>query len=161
MRTDKTNYYLDIAEIVAQRSTCLRCKYGAIVVKNDEVVSTGYNGAPRGRKNCIDLGYCFRTENNIPHGERYESCRSVHAECNAVISASRNEMIGATLYLTGLDADTDDYMPAADCCSMCKRIIINAGITTVVIRTGKDAFREISVKDWIEDDDSLTMHDGY
>lgn len=161
MRTDKTNYYLNIAETVAQRSTCLRCKYGAIVVKNDEVISTGYNGAPRGRKNCIDLGYCFRNEHNIPHGQRYESCRSVHGEMNAIISASRNDMIGSTLYLTGLDTATNEYMPAADCCSMCKRAIINAGIKNVVIRKTKDEYRIIDVTAWIENDDSLTLHDGY
>ncbi|MBD5584699.1 MAG: cytidine deaminase [Clostridia bacterium] len=161
MRTDKTNYYLDIAETVAQRSTCIRCHYGAIIVKNDEIVSTGYNGAPRGRKNCIDIGSCFRTEHNIPHGTRYESCRSCHGEQNAIISASRNDMLGATLYLTGLDAKTNAYMESIDCCSMCKRMIINAGIATVIIRQNKDSFRTVDVNDWIENDDSLTLHDSY
>lgn len=161
MRTDKTNYYLDIAEVVAKRSTCLRCHYGAVIVKNDEIISTGYNGAPRGRINCIDLGTCFRTENNIPHGTRYESCRSCHAEQNAIISASRNNMIGSTLYLTGTEATTEQYMKNADCCSMCKRMIINAGITTVVIRDSKNASRTIDVNDWIENDDSLALHDSY
>ena len=88
-RIDKENYYLDIAETVLERSTCLRRCYGAIIVKNDEIVSTGYNGAPRGRKNCMDLGYCTREAMNVPSGERYELCRSVHAEMNAIISAAR------------------------------------------------------------------------
>ena len=103
-RIDKENYYLDIAETVLERSTCLRRCYGAIIVKNDEIVSTGYNGAPRGRKNCLDLGYCTREAMNIPSGERYELCRSVHAEMNAIISAARRDTLGATLYLAGREA---------------------------------------------------------
>ena len=98
-RIDKENYYLDIAETVLERSTCLRRCYGAIIVQHDEIVSTGYNGAPRGRKNCIDLGGCTREAMNIPSGQRYELCRSVHAEANAIISAARSEVLGATLYL--------------------------------------------------------------
>ena len=96
-RTSKQNYYLDIADSVLERSTCLRRKYGAIIVRNDEIISTGYNGAPRGRRNCSDLGRCTRESLNIPSGERYELCRSVHAEANAIISASRRDMIGATI----------------------------------------------------------------
>ena len=103
-RIDKNNYYLDIAEATLERATCLRKKWGAVIVKNDEIISTGYNGAPRGRKNCDDLGYCIREQLNIPRGERYELCRSVHAEQNAIISASRSEMIGATLYITSAAA---------------------------------------------------------
>ena len=98
MRRDKVNYYLDLAEIVSQRGTCLRRRYGAVIVKNDEVVSTGYVGSPRGRKNCTDLGFCIRQKLQIPRGERYELCRSVHAEANAIISASRDQMIEA-LYI--------------------------------------------------------------
>ena len=105
-RVDKQNYYLDIAQTVAERSTCLRRRYGAIIVSNDEIVSTGFNGAPRGRKNCIDLGYCTRESLNIPRGERYELCRSVHAEANCIISAARREMLGSTLYLVGIDGKT-------------------------------------------------------
>ncbi|MEG1931823.1 MAG: cytidine deaminase, partial [Pygmaiobacter sp.] len=102
-RRDKINYYLDIADAVSRRGTCLRRNYGAIIVKNDQIISTGYVGAPRSRKNCSDLGYCIREKMNIPRGERYELCRSVHAEANAIIAASRAEMIGATLYLAGRD----------------------------------------------------------
>ena len=96
-RVSKHNYYLDIAETVSERSTCLRRRFGAIIVKNDSIVSTGYNGAPRGRKNCCDLGFCLRDQMNIPRGERYELCRSVHSEANAIIAASREEMIGASM----------------------------------------------------------------
>ena len=96
-RVSKYNYYLDIAQTVAERSTCLRKKFGAIIVKDDVIVSTGYNGAPRGRKNCNDIGSCIRDELGIPRGERYELCRSVHAEANAIIAAARERMLGATL----------------------------------------------------------------
>ena len=153
-RTNKQNYYLDIADAVLDRSTCLRKKYGAIIVRNDEIISTGYNGAPRGRKNCSDLGRCMREELKIPSGERYELCRSVHAEANAIISASRRDMIGATLYLVGREANGQLYADAM-CCSMCKRQIINAGIDKVVIRTDEKEYRTIPVSDWIENDDSL------
>ena len=114
MRVDKINYYLDIAEAALERSTCLRRKYGAVIVKNDEIISTGYNGAPRGRKNCMDLGYCVREKLNIPRGERYELCRSVHAEQNAIISASRKDMIDSTLYMVGIDAKTGKYVQTVE-----------------------------------------------
>ena len=154
-RTDKQNYYLDIADAVLERSTCLRRKYGAIIVRNDEIISTGYNGAPRGRRNCSDLGGCMREKLGIPSGQRYELCRSVHAEANAIISAPRRDMIGATLYLVGREAATDALMPNAMSCSMCKRTIINAGIETVVIRTGPADYITIPVSDWVENDDSI------
>ena len=154
-RIDKTNYYLDIAETVLERSTCLRSRYGAIVVHNDEIVSTGYNGAPRGRENCIDLGYCLREQLQIPHGQRYELCRSVHAEANAIISASRRDMIGATIYLVGRDAMTNELLANAMSCSMCKRQIINAGIEKVVIRSTPTDYRTIDVQEWIDNDDSI------
>jgi dCMP deaminase len=154
-RREKDLYYLDIAEAVAARGTCLRRNYGAIIVKNDEIVSTGYTGAPRGRKNCCDLGNCRREELGIPRGERYELCRSVHSEANAIISASRDKMIGATLYLTGKDAKTGELVENANPCTMCKRMIINAGITKVIVKTGEDSFKKIDIIDWIFKDDSL------
>ena len=154
-RTSKQNYYLDIADSVLERSTCLRRKYGAIIVRNDEIISTGYNGAPRGRRNCSDLGGCAREKLHIPSGERYELCRSVHAEANAIISASRRDMIGATLYLVGRDAASNELLVDAMCCSMCKRLVINAGIEQVVIRSTKTEYRSYSVSDWIENDDSI------
>ena len=154
-RSSKENYYLDIAEAVSGRSTCLRKKYGSIIVKNDNIISTGYVGAPRGRKNCSDMNFCLREQMNIPRGERYELCRSVHSEANAIIAASREQMIGATLFLVGIDVRTGDYVKDATSCQMCKRMIINAGIERVIIRDNKTEFRVIDVKDWIENDDSL------
>ena len=160
-RRDKVNYYLDLAETVAQRSTCLRRRYGAVIVKNDEVISTGYVGAPRGRANCSDLGYCLRTQLNVPQGERYELCRSVHAEANAIISGSRRDMLGSTLYLAGQEVPTGEYIQNATCCSMCKRMVINAGIETVVVRDDKDHYRIIPVSSWVEEDESLQGQLGY
>ena len=154
-RTSKENYYLDIADAVLERSTCLRRKYGAIIVRNDEIISTGYNGAPRGRRNCSDLGGCMREKLGIPSGQRYELCRSVHAEANAIISAPRRDMIGATLYLVGREALSNELMPNAMSCSMCKRTIINAGIEKIVIRVDEKNYRTIPGSDWIENDDSI------
>ena len=154
-RTDKQNYYLDIADAVLERSTCLRRKYGAIIVRNDEIISTGYNGAPRGRRNCTDLVFCNRENLHIPSGERYELCRSVHAEANAIISASRRDMIGATIYLVGRSAKTNELLPDAMSCSMCKRQIINAGIEKVIIRTSPTEYRTIDVSEWVDNDDSI------
>ena len=162
IRRDKINYYLDLAEVVSQRGTCLRKQYGAVIVKNDEVVSTGYVGAPRGRSNCIDLGYCIREQMQIPRGERYELCRSVHAEANAIISASRERMLGSALYLSGINLkENGNYVKNANPCSMCKRLIINAGIEQVFIRDDKDSFRRIVVQDWVENDESLLGVMGY
>ncbi|MDR2899548.1 MAG: cytidine deaminase [Clostridiales bacterium] len=160
-RRDKVNYYLDIAEQVSKRCTCIRRHYGAVIVKDDEVIATGYVGAPRGRKNCTDLGLCVREEKKIPRGERYELCRSVHAEANAIISAQRKDMIGSFMYLVGFDMGTGGYVENANSCSMCKRLIINAGISTVYIRDDENNYRVIDVNDWIENDESLTGVMGY
>lgn len=149
-RTIKENYYLDIAETVLERGTCLRRNYGSIIVKNDEIISTGYTGAPRGRKNCIDINSCIREKLQVPRGTHYELCRSVHSEANAIISASRRDMIGATLYLVGRDVKTREYVENANSCSMCKRLIINAGISYVVIRKDKEDYLKIDVEDWIK-----------
>jgi len=155
-RKDKDNYYLDIAETVLIRSTCKRRRYGALIVLNDEIIATGYNGAPRGRKNCLDRGSCMRDELNVPSGERYELCRSVHAEANAIISAARRDMIGATLYLAGRDAKTNETLADTIPCTMCRRFIINAGIVKTVCRTGEDSFVTINTRDWVFGDDSLS-----
>ena len=160
-RISKENYYLDIAETVASRSTCLRKKYGAIIVKNDVIVSTGYNGAPRGRQNCSDIGTCMREKMNIPRGERYELCRSSHSEANAIINASREQMLGATLYMACIDPKDDSLVDGTSSCMMCKRMIINAGIERVVIRDTATDYRVIDVADWIENDDSLSGVFGY
>ncbi len=160
-RIDKINYYLDIAEAVIQRGTCLRRNYGAIIVKNDEVISTGYVGAPRGRKNCCDLKYCTREKLNVPRGERYELCRSVHAEQNAIISASRKEMIGSTLYLVGKSYADGSYVENSNPCALCKRMIINAGIKDIYIRDNETKYRHILVEDYIKEDESLEGVRGY
>ena len=154
-RIDKTNYYLDIAEAVSERGTCLRNNYGSVIVKNDEIIATGYTGAPRGRKNCLDLEYCRRKQNNTPSGAGYELCRSVHSEQNAMLSANRRDMIGSTLYLVGINKRNGEYIVDNHPCTLCKRMIINSGIETVVMRDSKTDFRIESVKDWIEDDDTL------
>ena len=142
-RVSKENYYLDIAQTVAERATCLRRKFGAIIVKNDVIVSTGYNGAPRGRKNCTDLNFCYRDKLNIPRGERYEMCRSVHAEQNAICQAAYygHATAGSTIYVT--------ISP----CLTCAKLIINAGIKEVVYggdyphqEAVKKIFRQAGVK---------------
>ena len=160
-RRDKVNYYLDIAEMVAERGTCLRRNFGAIIVKNDQIIATGYTGAPRGRKNCVDTGVCLREKMGIPRGERYELCRSVHAEANCIISAARNEMIDGTLYLAGRDAVTGELVPNANSCSMCKRMIINAGLKEVIIRNTPEQYTVIKVQDWVDNDESLSGMFGY
>jgi len=154
-RREKNNYYLDIAETVLERGTCLRRNYGAIIVNNDEIISTGYTGAPRGRKNCIDLGVCYRDVKKIPSGERYELCRSVHAEANAIISARREQMIGSTLYLVGKEIKDGNYVKDANSCTMCKRLIINSGIDEVIIRDDSDKYRTLKVVDWVYYDETL------
>ena len=156
-RRSKENYYLDIADAAQERSTCLRRRFGAIIVRDDEIVSTGYNGAPRGRRNCTDLNNCARNRLQIPAGERYELCRSVHAEANAIISAARRDMIGATLYLVGRDAQTGEYNPHTTPCAMCRRLIINAGIKQVVCRTGEDEYTVTEAREWVDNDDTLDL----
>ena len=161
-RRDKINYYLDIAEAVLARGTCLRRNFGAVIVKNDQIISTGYAGAPRGRRNCSDIGHCTREKLEIPRGERYEMCRSVHAEANAIIHAARTDMIKSTLYLVGKEKETGDYVKNASPCAMCRRMIMNAGISNVIVRVGRDEYSNIVVLDeWINNDDSLTGMFGY
>mgnify|MGYP004656000995 CR=1 FL=1 len=154
-RVDKINYYLDIAEAVAERGTCLRNNYGSVIVKNDEVISTGYTGAPRRRKNCLDLGICMRKKCEMPSGKGYERCRSVHSEQNAIISASRDKMIGATLYLVGVNKRNGEYVNDNEPCSFCKRMLINAGVKDVYMRDSKEKYRHELVENWIENDDTI------
>ena len=135
--------------MVAGRSTCLRRNYGAVIVKNDQIVATGYNGAPRKTVNCIDMGACYRKSLGIKPGERYELCRAIHAEQNAIIHASRFDMLDGTLYVVGLDAETGKVVGDAECCRMCKRAIINAGISKVVLRGPGGKPVEYSVEEWI------------
>lgn len=160
-RRDKINYYLDMAEVALERSTCLRRKWGAVIVKNDEIISTGYNGAPRGRKNCDELQYCVREKLNIPRGERYELCRSVHAEANAIISSSRSNLLGATLFMVGKEATTGKYVENSNSCAMCKRMLINAGIKDVYVRDSKSKYHYFAVEDFVKNDESLEGIKGY
>lgn len=160
-RVSKDNYYLDIAQTVSERSTCLRRRFGAIIVKNDVIVSTGYNGAPRGRANCNELRSCYRETLGIPRGERYELCRSVHAEANAIIAAPRDQMLGASLYLCCTSPENNSVMPGTSSCMMCKKLVINAGIARVIVRDDAENYRVINVSDWIDDDDSLGGRLGY
>lgn len=156
MRVSKINYYLDIAEAVLERSTCCRKKYGCIIVKNDEIIATGYSGAPRGRVNCIDLGYCVKKKTfpDLRHGG-YDACRSVHAEMNAMLCAPRKDMIGSALYMTCKRTESGEYEEGAAPCQMCRKLIINAGISTVYVRTDKENYDVIDVNDWIKNDDLL------
>ena len=154
-RTSKENYYLNIAQTVLERATCLRRVFGAIIVKNDEIISTGYNGAPRGRRNCVDMGLCTREAMQVPRGERYELCRSVHAEANAIISAARRDMVGGTLYLVGRNAQTGELLHDATSCAMCRRLVINAGLSKVVIRNTETEFSTVDVQDWVDLEDDV------
>ncbi|MCY6485618.1 cytidine deaminase [Clostridium aestuarii] len=160
-RIDKHNYYLDICETILERGTCLRRNFGAIIVKNDEIIASGYSGAPRGRKNCSDLGYCRRQELNVKRGTRYELCRSVHAEQNAIISARRQDMINSTMYLVGKEMETGELVKEAAPCLLCKRFIINSGILRVIIRNTKKEFTIVDVQEWIDNDDSLNGEGSY
>lgn len=155
-RIDKQNYYLDIAETVASRATCLRKKYGSVIVNHDQIISTGYCGAPRGRVNCCDLGYCVKKK-LLPeerHGG-YDACRSVHSEQNAIISAAREEMLGGTLYLVGYRTENHDYEEGAAPCLMCRKMIINAGIENVIVRKNKQEYTVYNVNEWIQNDEYL------
>ncbi len=162
VRVDKINYYLDIAETVGSRSTCLRKKYGSVIVKNDEIISTGYNGAPRGRKNCIDLGYCIKKEMfpDVRHAG-YDACRSVHAEQNAMLSVSRKDMIESDLYLVGYRTEENRYEENYSPCLMCRKLIINSGIRRVIIRISKNDYKIIDVNEWIEKDELLNGQISY
>ena len=155
-------YFMGVAMLAARRSKDPNTQVGACIVSPDNIIiSTGYNGAPRGRANCIDIGTCIRQKMGIPRGERYEFCRSVHAEMNAIIAAPRDQMIGATLYLVGRDMSTGKIMSDANSCTMCKRLIINAGIEKVVIRRDVDTYDTVNVHDWVENDDTLGSSMAY
>ncbi|MBN1699811.1 MAG: hypothetical protein JW881_20010 [Spirochaetales bacterium] len=147
-RISKDLYYLHIAKDIAMRATCLRRKFGAVIVKNDAIVSTGYNGAPRGCMDSLSAGWCFREEKKIPSGERYEMCRSVHAEQNAIIHAGRDRTFGATLYLSGVDAKTGKLC-GIEPCLLCTKMIINAGIMRTVVQKEDDTFIELNMKEMI------------
>ena len=148
LRPDKTNYYLDVALIISERSTCLKRHYGAVIVKNDIIVSTGYNGNVRGMRNCCDIGYCQRAK--MPRGVGYDSptC-SVHAEANAIIAAARKDMLDGDLYLAGYDLSTGELVEDPAPCNQCMRLIANAGIKTVYVRMKDKTVKVIDVSRWI------------
>ncbi len=148
-RPGKDQYYLNIAREVCRRGTCLRRLYGAVIVKDDQIVSTGYAGAPRGVANCVDLGVCLRQELGIPPGQRYELCRSVHAEMNAVIHASRQQTLGATMYLAGIEVNSGLPVARPEPCLLCRRVIINAGIARVVVQLADGQIVSYDPQDWI------------
>ncbi len=160
-RIDKHNYYLNIAEECSRRGTCLRRNFGAVIVNNDQIVSTGYTGAPRGAKNCCDINRCIRIEKKVPRGTRYELCRSVHAEMNAIIHAARKDMLGGTLYLCGVEADDGSIVGDAIPCRLCRRMIINAGIDRVLVRDDKASYRVYSVEEWVEQENMNDIDDDY
>ena len=140
-------YFLNIAREVSRRATCFRRRYGAVITKHNSIVSTGYNGAPRGMADCLEAGKCTRKELQVPHGERYELCHSVHAEANAIIRATMHDMYDAVIYING--ADPEDAECDSAPCMMCKRMILNARIGRVVYSDGKGGIVEIDPNDWL------------
>lgn len=140
-------YFIGIAKAVSTRATCFRRKYGAVITKDNIIVSTGYNGAPSGMKDCLEAGKCTRKQLRIPHGERYELCHSVHAEANAIIRAAVHELEGATIYISGSDDNIKECH--SEPCMMCKRIILNARIARVVYSDGKGKFQVLHPKKWL------------
>lgn len=148
VRPDWDEYFIGIAKAVSARATCLRRKYGTVITKDNIIVSTGYNGAPSGMKDCLDVGKCTRKELQIPHGERYELCHSVHAEANAIIRASVDELRGSTIYISGIDEGMSEC--SSEPCMMCKRMILNSKIARVVYSDGNNGFIVIDPKKWMK-----------
>jgi len=151
-RPSKNEYYLDIAKEVAKRSTCFRAKYGAIIVRDDQIISTGYVGAPRKTKDCLERGYCLRDELKIPHGTQYEICRSIHCEQNAIINAARAgvSLLGGTIYIYAENGKTGEKVDAFPC-YICKKMIINSGLDKVISATKSGEMNISNVSDWAED----------
>lgn len=158
-RINKDQYYLDIAEVVATRSTCMNKHWGAVLVKDDQILSTGFNGAPRSIKDCYENGFCrlyeYRKKNNLGRGEGYEQCIAVHAEMNAIIFVHDKSLTqGSTLYLTGkelMDLDGNwNYVPNPNPCHLCKKLIVNSGIEKLVCRVSKFQILEINPKEWTD-----------
>lgn len=150
MRPSKDEYYLNIAKEVAQRSTCHRIKMGAVILREDQIISTGYIGAPRKTKDCLERGICLRDQLKIPHGQRYELCRSCHAEMNAIINAARSgvTLLGGDMYLYAMSKEGKavDSFP----CFICKKMIINAGLNRLICSTKDGKYKIFKVSDWIK-----------
>ncbi len=151
MRPSKDKYYLNIAKEVAQRSTCFRAKIGAVIIRGDQIVSTGYVGAPRKTKDCLERGNCLRDILNIPHGQRYELCRSIHAEQNALINAARagTSIFNGNMYLYG--EDKEGKMINVFPCFICKKMIINSGIENLICSREDGSLMAFKVNEWISD----------
>ena len=151
-RITKDKYYLNIAKEVARRSTCFRRSIGAIIVRNDQIISTGYVGAPRKTKDSFQHGFCLRDKLNIPHGQRYELCRSVHAEQNAIINAARAgvSLLGGDMFIYGEDYKTKKQINAFPC-FICKKMIINCGLKRVISSTEDGGMKIFLVEEWVKD----------
>jgi len=151
-RTSKHKYYLDIAREVSQRSTCYRRAIGAVIIRDDQIISTGYVGAPRKTKDCFEHGNCLRDKMNIPHGQRYELCRSVHAEQNAIINAARAgvSLLGGDMYIYGSIFNKDSPIDAFPC-FICKKMIINTGLKQIICSTSEGKMKIFKTADWIKD----------
>lgn len=155
-RVSMIDTYLNCAEVFAYRSTCIKRKYGAVIVKDDAVISTGYNGAPRGKQNCCDIGHCPRKVLNLHQGQGYDICRAIHAEANALLNCSREQTINADLYLVGINPE-DNSIHEAKPCPLCSRMIIQAGIRNVYLRigSGADEYKTVSADDlkWVVEEE--------
>lgn len=151
-RESKDEYYLGIAKEVSRRSTCFRRTIGAIIIRDDQIISTGYVGAPRKTKDSLEHGFCLRTKLNIPHGQRYELCRSVHAEQNAIINAARAgvSLLGGDMYIYGSTAETHKPINAFPC-FICKKMIINAGLNRVVCSIEEGGMMVFKASDWVKE----------
>jgi len=150
-RPSKERYYLDIARQVAQRSTCRRRKFGSVIVRDDQIVATGYVGAPRKTKDCFKRGECLREKLNIPHGQNYELCRSVHSEMNAIINAARAgvSILGGDIYIWGSDEKGNPINTFP--CFLCKKMIINAGLKRVICSQENGDYKIYNVSDWVKE----------
>ncbi|MCX6580102.1 MAG: dCMP deaminase family protein [Candidatus Aminicenantes bacterium] len=153
VRPEKDQYYLDIARVVATRSTCLKVLIGAIIVNEDQIIATGYVGAPRKTKSSLEHGFCLRKKLNIPSGQQYELCRSVHAEQNAVINAARAgvSLLGGNMYIYGETKDSGKVINAFPC-FICKKMIINAGLNRIIvsIKDTQQGYMIFTVDEWIK-----------
>jgi len=154
-RISKLEYYMNITKEVSRRATCFRARHGAIIVKDDQIISTGYNGAPRKTKDCFERGNCLRTEMGIPSGQRYEMCRSVHAEQNAIINSARAgvSLLGGVIYLYSEKFDKENaYVPMdAYPCFICKKMIINAGLDEMVLSRADGSIKVYKIEEWVKD----------
>lgn len=152
-RPSKDEYYLQIAHAISQRSTCLRSRYGAIIVKNDVIVSSGYNGAARKVKDCLEIGFCLKDKMELPHGSGYDACLSVHAEANAVVNAARSgaNIFGGIMFISGEDCKTGKIVEARPC-TFCRRLLINTGIEKVVFKKPDGSVGEYNIEEWVRDE---------